>query len=169
MKAVNTSKRRRMRRTREVRGSRRGRLRRLNAWLDARALPAASGGIGDTAAAGASVTPVPASNTITETTHGLSSGGGPYLITGGTQPTGIDPNRPYFLDVKDADSYGIVGDGPRGRANAILAVSNKQFSTVGATVIRTQGTTRRSFFALVQAGRRPATVQAATDIADIIF
>ena len=163
--AVRVSRARRLRRRKDSRGHLRGRLRRLNRWLDARADSAANGGIGDTGAAPVAVLPANATELIAEAAHGFADGAGPMLLPSGTIPTGLDPTLPYFLDVNGAGDYFVVRD----RFESQRQLSHELFSDDGVTVTRIPGNNSRSFFAMLKARLHPAVIQAATDLDNLIF
>jgi hypothetical protein len=137
-------------------------------WCEFRAGDAVDGGIGDTASAPVAVTPANATNLIAEAAHGFGDGAGPMLLPSGTIPAGLEPDVPYFLHVEgDAGNYGVLPT----RKNTLqgIAGSRMEFTTDGAAVTRSEGNNARSFFEYVKAGRKPATVQAATDVSDILY
>lgn len=97
-------------RHRELDGAERGpgarkRLRHVDDFLDNRAANAADGGIGDTAAT-SEFTATPASDEISSTAHGLSTGDGPIVLaTGDTLPAGLSADQFYWVNVIDADTF----------------------------------------------------------------
>jgi hypothetical protein len=153
-----------LRRRHAERGHRRGRLRRLNRWCDARADTSANGGIGDTAAAPAAVTATNATETINHGSHGFDDGSGPHLIAASVMPVGLDPLRPYFLNVTGAGTYTLARD----HFHALGGAGGPEpFTTDGTTVTSEVGANSWCFFAYLKSRVHPLVIQAATDIDDI--
>lgn len=80
------------------------RLKRLEAWLAARAAVAASGGIGDTAAQ--TTFTAAASDICTAVAHGFVDGEGPCIVaTAGTLPAGLVAGTLYFINEIDSGTF----------------------------------------------------------------
>ncbi len=162
---VRVSRGRRVRRRKVERGFNRNRLRRLVRWCDFRAGDAVDGGIGDTGAAPVAVTADNTTELIAEAAHGFADGAGPMLLPSATIPTGLDPDKPYFLDVNTAGDYFVVRD----RFESLREQSHEPFSDNGVSVTRAPGANSECFFAFLKARVHPAVIQAATDIDNLIF
>ncbi len=163
--SVRVSRGRHLRRRQLHRGHRRGRLRRLKRWTDARADTSANGGIGDTGAAPTAVTGTNATETINEASHGFADGSGPHLIGGTAVPAGLDANRPYFLNVTGAGTYTLS----HSRFEAAAGNGAVAFTDDGTSVTREVAANTDAFFAYLKAGKHPAEIQAATDIDNLVF
>lgn len=162
--SVRVSRARYLRRRAAERGLNRGRLRRMRRWCDARAADAVDGGIGDTGTPVA-VTADNATDTFTEAAHGFNDGAGGMIIGGTAVPAGLDGERPYFMIATTAGTFQLA----RSRPEALQQRSAEPFTDDGTAVTREPGANYWSFFALMQAGKHPLEIQAATDIDSLIF
>ena len=137
------------------------RLKRIEAWLAARAATAANDGIGDTAALQA-FTVANATDIFSAAAHGFALGEGPCVVsTTGTLPDGLLTTELYWVGVIDAGTFYLH----RSKEDAVFDTNRVDVADDGAV---TNSIARAAdipgLIEWLRQDNEPETIQALTDI-----
>lgn len=136
------------------------RLKRLEAWLAARAANAAAGGIGDTAAA--TTFTAAATDIATATAHGFASGEGPMVVESTTTlPAGLVATQLYWVGVIDANTFYLH----RSKQDAVRDENRVDITDAGTgTHSIARAADIPGLIEWLRQDNDPVTIQALTDI-----